>query len=133
MRRLEVDGKIVPLRSRHVLITVRARSEIWWSDMPEARDKNGPPSLRIEVRCCHEECGHSSYIEGQAADRIANQLWAHSRRDGKLHIREMIASLTCQKCDRRYATARFELVYRGDSMRRRQQHDRRQFLPDEWG
>jgi hypothetical protein len=99
--------------------------------MPEARDKNGPPGLEIEVRCSHLDCGHVGKLAGAEADQLAGRLWASSRRDGKLHIRELIARLYCEKCQRRFASVSFSLTYRGYPLNERQHHDHRQYLPDE--
>jgi hypothetical protein len=99
--------------------------------MPERRDKNGPPTLVIDVHCERPECRHVGELKGADADRVATRLWAVSRRAGKLHIREAISRLTCKKCRHRLASAHFKLVYRPDPMRQRQHHDRDQFLPDE--
>ena len=99
--------------------------------MPEGRDKNGPPGLVAEVRCQHDDCRHVAKLVGDDADRLAGRLWATSRKDGRLHLRELIARLSCAKCGRRFAAVSFALVYRGHPLNPRQHHDHRQFLPDE--
>jgi hypothetical protein len=99
--------------------------------MPEGRDKNGPPGLEIEIRCQHTDCRHVARVTGDTADRIAGRLWAASRRQGKLHMRELIARLNCDKCQRRLASVSFALAYRGHTLHQRQHHERQQFIPDE--
>jgi len=97
--------------------------------MPERLDKNGPPELAVQIVCRHPDCGHKKVLTGGDADRMAEKLWAHSRRAGKLHLRELIANVACAKCYRRFTSLHFKLVYHGVNMRPRQHHDSAQPIP----
>lgn len=101
--------------------------------MVEARDKNGPPALQIDVRCGHLDCGYVGVIEGDRANVIAARLYSprwKGSHPGHLHIRQLIARMVCPKCRRRFASLTFGLVYRAGRIGDRQHHDRNQWLPD---
>lgn len=98
--------------------------------MPERPHKNGPPELAVQIVCRHQECGHKRVVTGIEADRMAQRLWAYSRKQGKLHLRELIANVECLKCRRRFTSLHFKLHYRGVTARPRQHHDSAQYIPD---